>query len=877
MFRTLEYQERVLAALDSYIIALNAEREKVKAIEELQAKNPQVELPLPDFCKEAWESLRAKGGLPASRASIPFSPRLDGCGRPVPNAVFKVPTAGGKTWMAVRAVSRIMGHYQNSNFGFVLWIVPNEAIYTQTLKNLRNREHPYRQELDRSAANKVRIMEKTNRLDRRDVEENLCVMLLMLQSANRETKETLKMFQDRGDVKGFSPPEGDQRAHEKLLNSIPNLDHYEGIFPMLKDTLGNALRMIRPIVVVDEGHKAMSELALETLYGFNPSFALELTATPKDARAVKARPGRPERPARFANVLVEVMGRELDREEMIKMPINLDPRQGTDWRVTLNAAVTTLRSLSKEAKRLRSNSNRYIRPIMLVQVERTGKDQQESGYIHAEQVKQQLKAMGFDETEIAIKTAEQNDLNQPENEDLLSRTNRVRVIVTKQALQEGWDCPFAYVLCSLAASRNRAALTQLIGRILRQPDALRTGMELLDECHIVTHHAETNIVADAIKRGLEQDGLGDLVVEVPSEDAWATSGVARKIKRSRKFAKTEIYLPKVLALDGGAARELDYETDVLTQVDWRDFDPRSSADELPENAQAADSHLQRFVLTDDNSEWFHRERGAKSSELIEFDPAYATRMIRDLVPNPYVGREIVGRLLGRLRERGFSDRLLGRLADLVIDRLRKELVEQRDKQAESIFRARVAAGNIQFRLRADGRNWPMPFETETTEPEDAPRLINKRGVPAEKSLFSEVYRSEFNSAERDVAVYLDGAAALTWWHRNVARTQYGIQGWKRQKIYPDFLFAVRFEEGANRIAVIETKGDFLDNPGDTRYKRKLLAFLSDNFAWDDCVPAGEMELVQDNGDSVECALILISNWKAELPAFLVQTETKEMQ
>ncbi len=89
-------------------------------------------------------------------------------------------------------------------------------------------------------------------------------------------------------------------------------------------------------------------------------------------------------------------------------------------------------------------------------------------------------------------------------------TNRVRVIIPKQALQEGWDCPFAYVLCSLSASHNAAALTQLVGRILRQPHAQKTGVAALDECYVVTHHADTATVVTAIKSGLEEDGLGDL-------------------------------------------------------------------------------------------------------------------------------------------------------------------------------------------------------------------------------------------------------------------------------------------------------------------------------------------------------------------------------
>ncbi|MGO4600284.1 hypothetical protein AB4091_21955, partial [Terrabacter sp. 2RAF25] len=121
----------------------------------------------------------------------------------------------------------------------------------------------------------------------------------------------------------------------------------------------------------------------------------------------------------------------------------------------------------------------------------------------AEDVKDWLLTAGFDQAEIAIKTAQQNDLNDPENQDLLSPTNRVRAIITKQALQEGWDCPFAYVLCSLAASTNLKAMTQLVGRILRQPGAMKTGVDALDECHVITHHADTASVVSAIKEGLE--------------------------------------------------------------------------------------------------------------------------------------------------------------------------------------------------------------------------------------------------------------------------------------------------------------------------------------------------------------------------------------
>lgn len=863
MFRPLDYQDRVLSTLDAWLGHLKEKKTRADQVASLAAQNPNLGIAIPDFAREAWEALKADGKLPASRDGIPFSPRMDGCGRPVPNAVLKVPTGGGKTWLAVSAVSRVMGRYLDRNTGFVLWIVPNEAIYTQTLKHLKDRQHPYRQALDRAAAGRVKIMEKTGRLDARDVETSLCVMLLMLQSANRETQDSLKMFQDRGDVHGFFPPEGEQQAHQAAIELTPNLAAYTDMFPMVKDSLGNALRIIRPVVVLDEGHRAISDLAFNTLYGFNPCFVLELTATPQD---VQPRGGRNPREGRYANLLVEVTGRELDREGMIKMPLNLDPRQGNDWKATLNTALAKLGMLDAEARKLRADTGRYIRPIMLIQVERTGADQRESGHIHADDVKDWLLTAGFDQAEIAIKTAQQNDLRDPENQDLLSPANRVRAIITKQALQEGWDCPFAYVLCSLAASSNLKAMTQLVGRILRQPGALKTGVEALDECHVITHHADTASVIEAIKDGLEQDGLGDLVLRVAQDGKAASGKAARSLKRRPAFASTEIYLPKVMIVEDGEVRDLDYETDVLSAIDWRGFDPKAIAERVPENAQAAESQLQRIRLADDGDELFVGETIAANTEILAFDPAHAVRMISDIVQNPFVGREIVGAAVTALRMRGFDDARLGRLANLIVEELRKGLDVERNIRAEALFKAKVAAGCIQFRLRLDGRNWRMPFSIETMEPEDGRQLLNRAGGSLEKSLFTPVYENELNSDERDVAVYLDGERTLSWWHRNVARTQYGIQGWKKAKIYPDFIFAVQRDGEGRRITVLETKGDQLDNL-DTAYKREALSFLSEHFCWDEATPVGELELV-NNGETVEGTLILMSEWKAKLPAYL---------
>ena len=864
MFRDLEYQRRVTDALDAWLDALKTRKATADQVAALAAQNPGLNIPIPDFPAQAWSDLHAAGKLPASRAGIAHARHEDGCSRPVPHAVLKVPTGGGKTWLAISALSRIFGRYLGRNTGFVLWIVPNEAIYTQTIKYLKNRDHPYRQALDRAAANRVRILEKSDRLDARDVEANLCVMLLMLQSSNRANQETLRMFRDRGDISGFTPPESEQQAHQALRAKIPNLDVYGGVLlAQVKDSLGNALRILRPVVILDEGHRAISDLAHSTLYGFNPSLVLELTATPKD---IAARSGRTPHPGRTANILVEITGRDLDHEDMIKMPLNLDPRQGTDWRATIGAALDRLRQLDAAAERLRADTNRYIRPIMLIQVERTGDEQRGSGHIHAQDVRDWLLSAGLDAAEIAIKTAQQNDLSNPENQDLLSPTNRIRAIITKQALQEGWDCPFAYVLCSLAASTNSSAMTQLVGRILRQPGAQKTGISVLDECHVITHHAATSTVVSAIKAGLENDGLGDLVLTVATDGAAAGPGATRAIERRRDFDKTEIYLPRVLAADGAEMRDLDYETDILSAIDWRGFDPAPIAAAIPENARPPESQLQRITLAADGEELVTSETIAANPEILAFDPVHAVRMISDIVVNPFIGRDIVTGLLAALRERGFTDARIGELSGLITDELRKALDAERDRHAEVFFKAAVQRGDIQFRLRLDGRNWRMPHTTETTASAGSRQMVGETGGPLERSLFAPIYEADLNTDEQAVAMHLDGTSALLWWHRNVARAQYALQGWRRGKIYPDFLFATHREGTAKRIAVLEMKGDHLQN-GDTNYKREVLCFLSHHFSWDNTIKIGQLQLV-NTGETVDAALIMMNEWPTMLPAYI---------
>jgi type III restriction enzyme len=871
-FRELAYQTRALDALDAYLKALGEEKRGYDEVAALIAAKPNLKIPYPDFPGDAWDRLKAADGLPKHRAHITASPRTTGHGQPVPNVTLKVPTGGGKTYLACAALSRIFGRYLSSNTGFVLWIVPNEAIYTQTVKALRDRQHPYRQTLDRAAAGRVMIFEKGDPLNRANVDSHLCIMVLMLQSSNRDNQESLRLFRDRGDVRGFTPGDGEQGAHKALRDAIPNLSIYDlgdgaAAWPMVKDSVGNALRIIRPVVVMDEGHRAISDLAFRTLYDFNPLFVLELSATPKDVQERRATATKPAMAGRTANILVEITGRELEQEGMIKMPLNILPMASDDWTATLRASLAKLDELSAAAKANQGEGGLYIRPILLVQAERTGTEQRDSGFIHADDVKAWLIAAGMDEAEIALKTSQVNDLDKPENRELDSPKCRVRVIITKAALAEGWDCPFAYVLCSLAANGNESAMTQLVGRILRQPHALRTGVPALDESYVFTHRAETRAVVAAIKTGLENDGLSDLVQDVVLKDPAGKAVTKRPLNRRDAFRTTDIALPQVLWIETGQqARPLDAESDLFSVIDWHGLDLSDFVRDLPANAHVAESQLVRISTGEEKD--FVTEAAAPVRLTQEFDGAHAVRMITDIVPNPFVARELVETVLTGLVARGLDNVTIGGMSAFIIDELRKVLSRYRDEQAAVLFSAALDSGQIEFRVRGDHGDWKAPDHIWTSAEENAPQLPSKTGGALERSLFLPVYAQELNTEEQSVAVYLDAEAVIRWWHRNgTDRQSYAVRGWRRGNVYPDFVFAALRDEDRTRIVAVETKGEQLSGNLDTVYKTTLLDRLSAAYGTQGQANGGDLAKHRTAID-FQAAVVTFGKIKAELPVLI---------
>jgi len=886
-----KFQTTVLAQLDHFLAELKKHQtQSAPVIQALRAMENTADLlhEASDFPKKTWTALKAQGQLPPTFANQPHSSRFDGAGRAIPNVCLKIPTGGGKTLLAAASVGRVFSSYLARHTGLVLWIVPNEAIYRQTLKMLANRDHPYRQMLNTAGAGRVKILEKDSPLTRLDVDSHLCVMLLMLQSAARkdEAQRKLKAFRDRGNVLGFTPREDDIEAHWQLLQAVPNLDAYTSWGTsqaearankgsIVKSSLGNVLRLVQPMVVIDEGHHAYSENALRTLDGFNPCFMLELSATPRIGS------DKPGKALSGSNILVDVRGTDLEAAEMIKLPINVDLRPWADWQSCLAASLNRLNGLAQEAAALQAETNRYIRPILLVQVERTGKDQRESGFIHAEDARAFLLQLGMTAAQIAIKTSDKDELKAPENLDLLSPTCEVRAIITKQALQEGWDCPFAYVLCALAAGKEIRAMTQLMGRILRLPHVAKTGRAALDACYVLCFDAKTGEVISAIKQSLETEGMGDLALSVHGAESDPAAPKPVTFKRRAAFAALRLFLPRVTwvgafdASDGEPRlrRELSYESDILSQVDWAGVQTDALAREWAPDAigrvrgvgfsGGLGTQLQVGLDVLAHPQAVPR-LNAVAVEMA-LDRARLVRGLLDLVSNAWWLWGWVDAVCQRLLHT-YDERALAASSASLLERLRIDLEAERDRLAQVVFEAGVASGQIEFRLRADACDFELP--TEFTLPlSGKPHLMERDdGQLIEKSLFEPVITALTDSGlERDVACYLDSQAALQWWHRNVAKSQYGLQGWKRNKVYPDFVFARWGTGGQAKLVVLETKGLQLAGANDTLYKQALMGRLTQAFADQSLARVGEFEMTHQ-AQSVQCDLVFEGDWAGTLNA-----------
>lgn len=842
------YQHETLRNLDDYIHILNESHSLSEAF------------------NRYWEECR---GVSIHNMDSNYLRPYTNTIKNVPRVTLKVPTAGGKTFIACNAIGRIFQSLQiGDSRRVVAWFVPSDIILKQTLEKLQNPAHPYRQTIDSLFSHRVTVIDKESALVGKGLKpEQLQSELIILVLSAQSFVETVKA---KKDVSSEQNRPKAYRENENFFEQSKHFPHPEKLIPGTDPTaLIQVIAQQNPVVIVDESHNFRTNLRDEMLSNLNPRFILELTATPRDK----------------SNIVSFVDALQLKKENMVKLPVIVENRNSP--RDVLSAAIRMRNSLERLAKENEANGGRYIRPIVLFQAQpKTDEDN-----VTFDKIKQQLIEVGIPENQIKIKTANRDELK---GIDLMGRNCEVRYIITVNALKEGWDCPFAYILATLANKTSKVDVEQILGRILRQPYTTQHGISLLNLSYVFTSSNDFRNTIDGIIRTLQKVGFSrkDFRDVTPESSEVPTPQPALEIKplfpidtdnvnkdieieleEGPKFEinnvkefkneiESETVSPDIQQLQQQAMQASDEYTQIIEeQTNKGEIDPLASI--TPQEMYypiksrfrevAHDMNLPIFYTKTEPSiftadEWIPLEKSMLSKDFdlstkdadidftivrpsgITIDVAESGDAVRknnqsltDFIRNQYVDRS------ASIKKEGISRLLSGMInlddvAELAIRKYVKRAIERLDADQienliDNIYLTRDAIKDkIELLLNEHRRKtftkWlsigriklkPHYTFVDKTTLRDELIGIDKGLYAAEESV---------NGFEYDAIAAIAEHPNVLFWHRNRDKKEFVINGFINH--YPDFI--IRMKSGKNLL--IETKGDHLAN-ADSMDKIKL--------------------------------------------------------
>lgn len=833
------YQQQVINDLTDYLDYIQTWR--------------RVDLAFEKFWNARGFKVGGDDGLPTYKNNIPECPHV----------CIKVPTGGGKTFIACNALRPILEAMPEGKTKAVVWLVPSNTILEQTVRNLKNPRHPYREKIDSHFNGRVSIYEKEELLQGAGfnpaaVREQLSILVLSYDSIRSNKKDGRKIYQSNGNLDNFVP------TYQNPDTLLPEID---------ESALIQVINQMNPVCIVDESHNAESDLSVEMLRNINPCFILDLTATPRNN----------------SNIISYVSPMELKRENMVKLPVIVYNHHNNND--VMRDALDLQRKLEARANACAEKGGEYIRPIVLFQAQpRTNQDN-----ATFEKIKQTLIGLGIEPHRIAIKTAAINELKSWD--DLLASDCPIRFIITVNALKEGWDCPFAYILASLANKASVVDVEQILGRILRQPYAKKSQDRFLNMSYVFTASAVfqdtlENIVKALNKAGFskmdyrvaetspaelerkpdkpvqrnlpvtEDDGdelqldpssigfdpnqenvLGEeKTTEQPlTEMEKAALAIGEEYETKAKEQTTENKYPPEW---GAAMRKCEmreiYRNEVLN-IKWPEFYieiPQSLglnwelfSDNETEQPLSKGSLLKGFTLAKAD---ININFAASGSPIYivdatdEFVPKYekAAPQIRESLlkylssqPEEVQIKQLTELIFNNIRKidaladrdiKDYIKRVIGsfnndQIAELkenpyrYSEIIKKKIVDLMNEYAEAEFYRRLDTDQIFIR---ESKGFPVTINL-TAEPV----------LGIKNSLYSEEERG--NNFELKVINEVANLDNILFWHRNIERKGFVINGGFLNH-YPDYIVYTK----RHKLVVIETKGDDRDN-SDSRTKLKL--------------------------------------------------------
>lgn len=413
----------------------------------------------------------------------------------VPYVCLRIPTGGGKTLIAAHAVGTVAKRLGHQDRPLCLWVTPSTTIRDQTLRGLRDREHPYHAAMRETLGVPLEVLtlEEALSANRSMMSSSAVIVVTTIQSYRIDEEANRRIYQDNGYL----------MDHFSALPEWVRGQMAEPETGRVSLSLANVMKLRGPIVIMDEAHNARTKTSFDSLARMGPLAVLELTATPIQEH-------NPAKDIYASNVLHAVSALQLKREGMIKLPIDLESRK--DWLDVLAVTVEKRNMLAARAAAWGKTSGRYVRPIALLQAQPKSKTKETHT---ADKVKAALvDKLKIPAESIRIATGDNDDLG---DEDLSKPECPVNYVITVDKLREGWDCPFAYVLGSVGNVATETAVEQLLGRILRMPQATPTGVPELDRAYAIVQSEDVartaaNLADSMVNRcGFDKQSIGDVL------------------------------------------------------------------------------------------------------------------------------------------------------------------------------------------------------------------------------------------------------------------------------------------------------------------------------------------------------------------------------
>ena len=860
------YQQQVINDLEKFLEYKNKFQDTTKAF------------------KQFWEDRVGKYQLKLDGSYSGMTPYKIN----IPGAVHlavKVPTAGGKTFIACNALHSIFKSFDATKPKAVIWLVPWSNLLQQTVNHLSNPTHPYREKLNALFGNRVEVFEKQQLLqgagfNPSSVKEQLNIFVFSFSSIRIDSRkqDDRKIFQENG-----------------ALESFRDMVDPDLILPETDETaLINVIRSLNPVVIVDESHNAESDLSVEMLNNLNPSFVLDLTATPKQN----------------SNIVSFVNAMALKKEHMVKLPVIVYNHHKKEEVIT--SALHLQRQLELLAIEEEKVTGKYIRPIILFQAQSNIKGKDNTTF---QNIKEQLVKLKIPEEQIKIKVS---GLDELKGVDLMSKACPVRYIITVNALKEGWDCPNAYILASLSDKSSAIDVEQILGRILRQPHVTKHQTPLLNLSFVLSASAKFQASLDNIVKSLQNSGF--------SKDDYYAEEAPKEVVSDQEVLQQELF-------GSSETGETDHRKPDEINIDEVEFNPEAelntseignTSDVVKEFMKKGETEGLNFEqkaesYTEDNTDYILREMGKQPkpykieeqfqavAERIEI-PQFYRKVPKEELSETIVFEELNQeeqllsrnsllkgfKLASKSTEINFDDtstevyqidyneskrtatmqKISNRAKTILVDTILAKPKENQIKEISKLIVSKLGdmtpishddiskyvnrvfedLNNDQIRdiisneflyiskIKAKVKELESEYAKEQFQKLlDTNQILVKPGFkfqkelthvspssPIDKSLYER--ESTMNTFEQEVIMNIASLDNVLFWHRNLEKGKgFALNGFDSNH-YPDFIV---FTNQGNLI-LIETKGDYLDND-DSRAKialgKKWAEKAGDNFKY----------------------------------------------